>query len=140
MEEDFVLDTILELIEKHKVSLSNKTIIHSDQGIHYKAYTFQELIRDSGLRQSMSAKGVCADNAPQESFHGHMKDEVDIKSAKTFEELVKLIEDYIDYYNNDRPQYNLAKLTPSEYYWYSITGKHKTIKKTTLINKYCCRL
>ena len=48
----------------------------------------------------MSRKGNCWDNAPQESFFGHMKDEIDYKSCNTFEELQILVDDYIYYYNN----------------------------------------
>ena len=50
----------------------------------------------------MSRKGNCWDNAPQESFFGHMKDEIDYKSCNTFEELQILVDDYIYYYNNFR--------------------------------------
>ncbi len=44
-----------------------------------------------------------------------MKDEIDYKSCNTFEELKSLIDDYIDYYNNDRCQWNLKQLTPIQY-------------------------
>ena len=47
-----------------------------------------------------------------QSFFGHMKDEIDYKSCRTIEELKILIDDYMDYYNNDRCQWNLKKLTP----------------------------
>ena len=50
----------------------------------------------------MSRKGNCWDNAPQESFFGNMKDEIDYKSCNTFEELQILVDDYIYYYNNFR--------------------------------------
>lgn len=122
MEEDFVLETINLLMEKHKDELNTETLIHSDQGIHYKAYTFQQLLKDKNLRQSMSRKANCWDNAPQESFHGHMKDEIDLTNCKTLEDVKEVIDDYIDYYNNDRYQWDLAKLSPSEYYQYYITG------------------
>ena len=63
----------------------------------------------------MSRRGNCWDNAPQESFFGHMKDEIDYKSCETIEELKILIDDYMDYYNNERCQWNLKKLTPVQY-------------------------
>lgn len=53
-----------------------------------------------------------------------MKDEIDITSCATFEEVKTIILDYIDYYNNERPQWSLAKLTPCEYYKYTITGQY----------------
>ncbi|MFV0618913.1 IS3 family transposase, partial [Megasphaera sp. WILCCON 0056] len=69
---------------------------------------------DKELRQSMSRRGNCWDNAPQESFFGHMKDYIKEKIAvsKSFEEVKAIIDDYIDYYNNERYQWHLAKLSP----------------------------
>lgn len=124
LEEDFVLETVKLLIKKHKKEIPQNALIHSDQGIHYKAYSFKQLLKDAELRQSMSRKANCWDNAPQESFFGHMKDEIELNDCKTFEEVKAIIDDYMDYYNNDRPQWNLAKLTPTEYYHYSITGQY----------------
>jgi transposase InsO family protein len=70
----------------------------------------------------MSRRGNCWDNAPQESFFGHMKDEVNIKECQNIHEIKKMITDYIDYYNNDRYQWQLAKLSPNEYTEYVRTG------------------
>lgn len=122
--EDFVLDTVNMLITNHKHQIPQNALVHSDQGIHYKAYLFKELLSNYELRQSMSRKANCWDNAPQESFFGHMKDEIDVIQCKTFEEVKNVIIDYIDYYNNDRPQWGLAYLTPAEYYHYLITGQY----------------
>ena len=122
MEEDFVLETVNLLIINHKIELKTSSLIHSDQGSHYKVILFKDLLKDNNLRQSMSRKANCWDNAPQESFHGHMKDEIDISNCQTFEEVKEIIDTYIEYYNKERPQIALAKLTPEEYYQYSITG------------------
>lgn len=73
---DFVLDTVTQLCYTHDISLTEETIIHSDQGAHYTSIKFIELVKDKNLRQSMSRKANCWDNAPQESFFGHMKDEI----------------------------------------------------------------
>lgn len=122
LEEDFVLKTINELIDNHKEELKTDTLIHSDQGTHYKAILFQALLKDNNLRQSMSRKANCWDNAPKESFFGHMKDEINLDDCKTFDDVKKVIDDYMYYYNYERPQWGLAKLTPVEYYQYTITG------------------
>ena len=119
---DFVLATINQLIENHGISLTEETIVHSDQGVHYTSYKFIEIIKNASLRQSMSRRGNCWDNSPQESFFGHMKDEVDISSCKHFHEVKAAIDDWIDYYNNERYQWQLAKLAPNEYYTYITTG------------------
>ena len=121
---DFVLDTVDQLIREHGCSLDNETIIHSDQGCHYTSYAFIQKLKDAEFVQSMSRKGNCWDNAPQESFFGHMKDEIValIAECDTFEAVLARVDDWMDYYNNDRCQWELAKLTPAEYYVYHTTG------------------
>lgn len=122
LEVDFVLETVNILIKKHGIDITTETIIHSDQGCHYTSCSFIQLLKDKKLRQSMSRKGNCWDNAPQESFFGHMKDEIDISKCKEFTEVKEIIDDWMDYYNNERYQWNLAKLSPNEYYRYITTG------------------
>ena len=124
LEVDFVLETVNILIEKHGISLSAETLIHSDQGCHYTSYSFIQILKDKQLRQSMSRKGNCWDNSPQESFFGHMKDEIDLSKCKTFNDVKVIIDDWIEYYNNERYQWNLAKLSPVEYYKYVKTGDY----------------
>jgi len=124
LEIDFVLETVELLISKHGISLHQSTIVHSDQGSHYTSYKFIRIIQDSKLRQSMSRRGNCWDNAPQESFYGHMKDELELSGKETYAELKAIIDDWMDYYNNDRYQWQLAKLSPNEYYQYCLTGKY----------------
>jgi len=121
---DFVLDTVAQLIEKHGSTLDSHTIVHSDQGCHYTSIAFIEKLRDAEFVQSMSRKGNCWDNAPQESFFGHMKDEIAYELAKKdgFQQVKILVDDWMDYYNNERYQWSLAKLSPSEYYRYVTTG------------------
>ena len=123
-EVDFVLETVNRLLDQHGISLSTETLIHSDQGCHYTSYRFIQIVKDAQLRQSMSRKGNCWDNAPQESFFGHMKDEIDLSACKTFDQVKAIIDDWIDYYNNDRYQWQLAKLSPNEYYQYITTGEY----------------
>ena len=72
--------------------------------------------------QSMSAKGKCIDNSPIESFFGHMKDELDYKSCITFRELKLKVEQYMQYYNNERKQWTRNKMTPVEYREYLISN------------------
>lgn len=95
--------------------LHKDAFIHSDQGAHYTSPIFQNKLKEKGLGQSMSRRGNCWDNAPQESFFGHLKDEANIKKCETFEDLLKEVDDYIDYYNNYRAQWHLKKMTPVHY-------------------------
>ena len=121
---DFVIDTVEQLIKEHGSTLDNETIVHSDQGCHYTSYAFIQKLKDAEFVQSMSRRGNCWDNAPQESFFGHMKDEIldEIGSLSTYEAVHAKVDDWIDYYNNDRYQWELLKLSPKEYYQYLQTG------------------
>ena len=125
LEVDFVLETVKQLLKNHLCSLNATTIIHSDQGCHYTSVKYRELLSNANLRQSMSRRGNCWDNAPQESFFGHMKDELApyISSWKTFEDVHERITDWFDYYNNDRYQSQLKGMSPNEYYHYIVTSQ-----------------
>lgn len=124
LEEDFVIETIENLVRDHGISLHAETIIHSDQGSHYTARSFIDILHSKSLKQSMSRRGNCWDNAPQESFFGHMKDHIrsKLKECRTFADVKAVIDDYMDYYNNDRYQWKLAKLSPNEFYSFVTTG------------------
>jgi transposase InsO family protein len=112
---DIATDTIRKLKKNRKIKLPKDAFIHSDQGAHYTSPIFQKLVRNSGLGQSMSRRGNCWDNAPQESFFGHFKDESYIKACNTLEELKNEIKQYMIYYNYYRYQWNLKKMTPVQY-------------------------
>ena len=124
LEVDFVLLTVNQLMNNYGESLETDAILHSDQGCHYTSIKYRELLSNNQLRQSMSRKGNCWDNAPQESFFVHMKDELRLKCKKwrTFHEIKEDIDDWMDYYNNDRGQWILEKMSPNEYYRYITTG------------------
>ena len=66
------------------------------------------------VTQSMSRRGNCLDNAPIESFFGHLKDEIDVSSCKNLKEAILIIERYIQKYNHERPQWALDRKTPAE--------------------------
>ena len=121
---DFVIETVEQLVAEHGSTLDNETIVHSDQGCHYTSFAFIQKLKEEEFIQSMSRKGNCWDNAPQESFFGHMKDDIreEIADCITFEDVVSKVDDWMDYYNNDRYQWDLLKLSPKEYYQYLQTG------------------
>lgn len=127
LEIGFVLETVKQLIEKHGTDLSTETLIHSDQGSHYTSIKFIQLLKDNELRQSMSRRANCWDNAPQESFFGHMKDELDLSECHGYEEILNAVRDWTEYYNTERYQWDLARLSPVEYYQYLTTGIYPLI-------------
>jgi transposase InsO family protein len=92
-------------------------LFHSDRGFQYTNRTFHAKLEAVEMTQSMSRVAKCIDNGPMEGFWGILKRERyyghKFTSRKT---LVKMIEDYIDYYNNKRLQRNLGILTPMEKY------------------------
>ena len=129
LEEQFVLDTVNQLITNNKVPITEKTTLHSDQGCHYTAIAYQKLLKDLNIIQSMSRRGNCWDNAPQESFFGHMKDELHLKECLDFDEVKQEIDDYMDYYNNYRYKWDLNKMTPVEYRIYLLEGGQPLLNK-----------
>ena len=107
------MELVLTTIEK--MQRFTNALIHSDQGLHYTNPDYIAKVKARDMIQSMSGKGSCIDNAPMESFFGHLKDDVDYKICKTFEQLHLLIENYIHYYNHERAQWNKNKMTPVVY-------------------------
>jgi transposase InsO family protein len=111
---DLVIDGLDEYLSKIPKDVRKKTIIHSDQGFHFTSLQFRALLCNLEITQSMSRKGNCLDNAPIESFFGHLKDEADYKKCISVEEVNDVVKQYVKYYNNDRPQWSLKRKTPAE--------------------------
>lgn len=106
---------VMKTMKKVKPKLIKNTLIHSDQGFHYTNPNYIKIVQKMGMRQSMSGKGNCIDNAPIESFFGHLKDELDYKSCQTFDDLYLKVNNYMVYYNNQRKQWSKNKMAPIEY-------------------------
>jgi len=125
LEVDFVLETVNILISDHGISLTKETLIHSDQGCHYTSIKFQELILKKELKAIYVQKGKRVGIMPHKNpFLVHMKDEIHIEKCNSFYELKQEVDNYMDYYNNDRYQWNLAKLSPNQYFEYLETGEY----------------
>lgn len=114
LEMELVLTT-LEHLKRDRAHNLKEVLIHSDQGFHYTNPLYIDMVSDLTMVQSMSRKGNCIDNAPIESFFGHLKDEVEYKTARTFDELYAMIEAYMEYYNGERQQWDKQKMTPIQY-------------------------
>lgn len=90
-------------------------LFHSDRGFQYTNRTFHAKLEAAGMTQSMSRVAHCIDNGPMEGFWGILKRERYYSRRFTDREsLVRMIEEYIDYYNSKRLQRNLGVLTPLE--------------------------
>jgi transposase InsO family protein len=112
LELEFVIQTVKQL---QLIQLQDGCLLHSDQGFHYTSFAYRQALQELGITQSMSRKGNCIDNAPMESFFGHCKDELEFKTCRTFQELIVKVSEYMQYYNHDRYQWDLNKMTPVEY-------------------------
>lgn len=107
-----VFDTFDKAVEANQ---SAHPLFHSDRGFQYTNRTFHQKLENAGMTQSMSRVAKCIDNGPMEGFWGILKRERYYgKRFTDHDSLIKMIEDYIDYYNNKRLQRNLGILTPTE--------------------------
>jgi putative transposase len=109
-----VLDTFRQAFEREKDVTG--LIVHSDQGCQYTSHAYHNMLPQVGAQVSMSRRGNCYDNAAMESFFSHLKSEAlypyDIRDVA---EAQRRIEEYIRFYNEERIQLKLNKLTPVEF-------------------------
>lgn len=113
--EQIDMSLVVETIKRMPAGLDGNAMIHSDQGFHYTSPSYTEIVKELKMTQSMSGKGSCIDNAPIESFFGHLKDELDYQSCLSFPELNLRIKEYMEYYNYERKQWTRKKMTPVQY-------------------------
>ena len=93
-------------------------IFHSDQGWQYQHQSYQQQLKNKGIRQSMSRKGNSMDNGLMENFFGILKTEMfydQEDNYKTTDDLINAIKNYIYYYNHDRIKEKLKGLSPVNY-------------------------
>ena len=93
-------------------------IFHSDQGWQYQHESYQQRLKNKGIKQSMSRKGNSMDNGLMENFFGILKTEMfygQEDKYETLDDLINAIDDYIYYYNHDRIKEKLKGLSPVNY-------------------------
>lgn len=113
-DKELVLQTFSKAFEKEQ----NVTglVVHSDQGFQYTSHDYHDMLQKVGARISMSRRGNCYDNASMESFFSHLKTEALYPyHIRTLDEAQRRIEEFIHFYNNNRPQRKLNKLAPVVY-------------------------
>lgn len=120
------LDLSLEVIKQTAARLGENTLrgtmIHSDQGFHYTHPIYIQHLAERGIVQSMSRKGNCLDNAPVESFFGHLKDEMDLTSCFSLDRVKAVVGAHIHRYNHHRYQWTRKKMAPVEYRDHLLAG------------------
>ncbi|GAA0039397.1 IS3 family transposase [Lactobacillus amylovorus] len=101
-----------------KETALNNCIFHTDQGCQYQSPRYQRALKLHGITQSMSRKGNSMDDGLMENFFGLLKTEMFYDQEYKYhslQELAQAIEEYIEYYNEERIKSRLKGLTPKEY-------------------------
>jgi len=107
---------VTTMLDKAFEQLPNGTnlILHSDQGWHYQHKQYQRMLNTKGIRQSMSRKGNCLDNAVIENFFGLLKSELlYLQKFDSIDQFKTELINYLDYYNNRRIKAKLKGLPPA---------------------------
>jgi len=113
-----VFNQVTAMLEKafKKIPDNIDLTLHSDQGWQYQMKQYQYLLKEKGIKQSMSRKGNCLDNAIIENFFGTLKSELFyLKKYTSINQLKQEIVEYINYYNNERIKLNLKGMSPIKY-------------------------
>lgn len=95
---------------------SENLMLHSDQGVQYTSYVFRKYVKSKKVKQSFSKPGNPYDNSVCESFfHTLKKEAIYHHLYATPEELTAVMEEYIHYYNEERPHRKLNMKTPLQF-------------------------
>jgi transposase-like protein len=111
-----VLSMVTKMLDKafEKIPDGTNLILHSDQGWQYQHKQYQRKLHNKGVRQSMSRKGNCLDNAVIENFFGLLKSELlYLQEFEAMEQFKQELVEYLDYYNNRRIKAKLKGLPPA---------------------------
>ena len=111
-----VLSMVTTMLDKAFEQIPDVTdlILHSDQGWQYQHKQYQRMLRKKGIRQSMSRKGNCLDNAVIENFFGLLKSELlYLQEFHSMEHFKQELIEYLDCYNNHRIKAKLKGLPPA---------------------------
>ena len=111
-----VLSMLTNMLDEafEKITDDTNLILHSDQGWQYQHKRYQRMLREKGIRQSMSRKGNCLDNAVVENFFGLLKSELlYLQQFRSMEHFKQELMEYPDYYNSRRIKAKLKGLPPA---------------------------
>lgn len=110
-------------------------IVNSDQGCQFTSEQWIKLVESFGALVSMDGKGRWADNIFIERFWRSLKWEaIYLHTLNTLEEAEKVIADYIEHYNNERPHQSLCYKTPQLVYIQSLQERELLEQNSTLLN------
>ena len=111
-----VLSMVMSMLDQafEKIPDGTGLILHSDQGWQYQHRQYQRMLKMKGIRQSMSRKGNCLDNAVIENFFGLLKSELlYLQNFQSMAHFKQELMEYLDFYNNRRIKIKLKGLPPA---------------------------
>ena len=112
------LNQVTHMLEQAFAKIPDGTglILHSDQGWQYQHRHYQKILKEKGIRQSMSRKGNCLDNACAENFFSLLKTELlYLQEFDSVEHFIAELKAYIEWYNTKRIKLKLDGMSPVEY-------------------------
>jgi transposase InsO family protein len=127
MDEELVLGALSRAIKSRQPPPG--LIHHTDRGGQYASQKYRDVLRRSGMLQSMSAAGNCYDNAFMESCFGTVKTELELVEYTNATQALRELTAYLRYYNTDRRHSSLGYATPQEFEKQSVQSRQPTIQK-----------
>jgi transposase InsO family protein len=110
-------DGLDEALCKLESTKNGPTIIHTDQGSVYTSFAYNKIIKEHNIVRSLSRAGKPTDNPVNESLNGWIKEELFMDfGLYNAEDVPGTIDEYIAFYNAERPSYSLGYDTPDNFY------------------------
>lgn len=112
------IDGLVDVVELLK-SNTEPTVLHTDQGSVYASMAYNELIKDTNIIRSMSRAGKPTDNPVNEALNGWIKEELimdfGIDREWKWPRIKEILDDYVKFYNKQRPCFAIGYDTPENY-------------------------
>jgi transposase InsO family protein len=110
------LEVLNRLAGKKNEEQTPQVVFHTDQGSVYSSQAFQRAHEHYNILRSMSKGGTPTDNAIIEALNGWIKEELYLDfGLETVEDVPKLLDEYVYYFNNRRPAAALGYRSPVQY-------------------------
>ena len=110
------LEVLKKLAGKKNEEQTPQVVFHTDQGSVYSSQAFCQAHEHYNILRSMSKGGTPTDNAIMEALNGWIKEELYLDfGLETAENVPKLLDEYVYYFNNRRPAAALGYKSPVQY-------------------------
>ena len=110
------LEVLKKLVVKKNEEQTPQVVLHTDQGSVYSSQAFRQAHEHYNILRSMSKVGTPTDNAIIEALNGWIKEELYLDfGLETAEDVPKLLDEYVLYFNNWRPAAALGYKSPVQY-------------------------